>query len=341
MTILEQLQFIKAQFFKELAGVENAKTTEELKISYFGKKGKIASVMADLKNVPKEQKPLIGKTVNEIRNELTSAFEKKVSGIEQAKLDSRIAEEALDVTAPGREPRRGKEHLLLSTLDQMCEILKRYGFTIEHSLELESEFYNYESLNYPPHHPARDMQDTYYVTPDILMRSHTTSFQRRVLDEQSLPLRCATAGKCYRNETISMRSHVIFHQLDVLYVDKGVSLKDLLSLQQAFYRELFGSSVKIRVRPSYFPFVEPGVEVDISCTSCSARGCALCKLTGWLEVSGAGIVHPQILKQANVDTEKYSGFAWGSGIERIAMLLHDVKDIRLFLDNDERMLNQF
>ena len=215
------------------------------------------------------------------------------------------------------------------------------GFSIQHSPELDSEYYNYGGLNYPEDHPARDMQDTYYVSKDLLMRSHTTNVQLHLMQKYAPPLRVACPGKCYRNETISTRSHVIFHQIDVFYIDKNVTFRDLLSVKEEFYSKVFNQKVELRVRPSYFPFVEPGFEVDVRCTSCGGSGCRLCKQTGWLEVAGAGMMHPEVLRQGGLDPEVYSGFAWGGGIERVCMLKHGIQDIRLFLDNDMRFLNQF
>ena len=226
-------------------------------------------------------------------------------------------------------------------LDEVIEILVGMGFSVQESPEIESEYYNYGGLNYPPDHPARDMQDTFYITPDILLRSHTTSIQQHMMENASPPIRILSPGKCYRNETITARSHVFFHQVDVLYIDKDVTFSDLLATKEEFYTKIFKQKIELRVRPSYFPFVEPGMEVDIKCSACAGSGCALCKHTGWLEVAGAGMVHPNVLKAGGIDPEVYSGYAWGGGIERLFMLRHGISDIRLFTENDVRFLSQF
>ena len=329
------------QFENEIQAVEDTKQLEVVKIAYLGKKGSIAKLMADLRLVPDDQKKEFGKRVNDLKEHVTRVVEGLQVAIEKKELEKKLHEETVDITLPGKKPLIGKKHILMQTMDELLAILKSMGFSIQHSPELDSEYYNYGGLNYPEDHPARDMQDTYYVSKDLLMRSHTTNVQLHLMQKYAPPLRVACPGKCYRNETISTRSHVIFHQIDVFYIDKNVTFRDLLSVKEEFYSKVFNQKVELRVRPSYFPFVEPGFEVDVRCTSCGGSGCRLCKQTGWLEVAGAGMMHPEVLRQGGLDPEVYSGFAWGGGIERVCMLKHGIQDIRLFLDNDMRFLNQF
>jgi phenylalanyl-tRNA synthetase alpha chain len=256
-------------------------------------------------------------------------------------MQEQIDQEKIDISLPGRLPLLGRAHPISQTIDEMLDILISMGFSVYHSPEVESDYYNYGGLNYPEDHPARDMQDTYYLDEKTVLRSHTTSFQQRVMEAYDLPIRMACPGKCYRNEEISTRSHVLFHQIDVMYIDQGVTFGDLLSTLEEFYTKLFKEEVEIRVRASYFPFVEPGMEVDVRCTICKGTGCRVCKQSGWLEMCGAGMIHPEVLKAGGIDPDKYSGFAWGGGVERLFLMLRGVSDIRLFLENDMRFLEQF
>ena len=252
-----------------------------------------------------------------------------------------LKQEWEDISLPGRPSFIGRQHPISKMIDEVTEILIGMGFSIQSSPEIESDYCNYEALNYSSDHPARDMQDTFYITSNTLLRSHTTSIQPRIMSQTSPPFRIFSFGKCYRNETVSSRSHVLFYQVDVFYVDKGVTFSNLLATQEEFYTKIFKQEIDMRVRPSYFPFVEPGMEVDIRCTKCKGNGCFLCKHTGWIEVCGAGMVHPEVLKAGGIDPQVYSGYAWGAGIERPIMLRHGINDIRFFTENDIRFLSQF
>ena len=256
-------------------------------------------------------------------------------------MEAKLQNETIDISLPGKQRQVGSYHPISQMLDKVLDVLIGMGFSVFIAPEIESDFYNYGGLNYPEDHPARDMQDTYYLDKSTLLRSHTTSFQQHVLEKYSPPIRMACPGKCFRNETVSSRSHVIFHQCDVMYIDKNVTFADLISTQKEFYKLLFGRDVELRMRASYFPFVEPGMEVDLKCLLCDGKGCKLCKHSGWLEVCGAGMIHPEVLKQGGLDPEVYSGFAWGGGIERVFLLMHEIDDIRLFMENDLRFLKQF
>jgi phenylalanyl-tRNA synthetase alpha chain len=297
--------------------------------------------MKSLKECSKEERPLLGKSINNLKEEIETSLDFRYRALSQKELETRLSQEKVDVTLPGRVRFSGRKHPLTQMLDEVIEILIGMGFSVEYSPELETEYYNYGGLNYPPDHPARDMQDTFYVTENVLLRSHTTCIQQHIMENQKPPIRILCPGKCYRNETITSRSHVLFHQVDVLYIDKRVTFSDLLATKEEFYTKIFNRKIEIRVRPSYFPFVEPGMEVDIRCMTCEGRGCPLCKHTGWLEVCGAGMVHPNVLMAGGVDPEVYSGYAWGGGVERLYMLRHGIQDIRLFTENDMRFLSQF
>ncbi len=337
----ERIEDLRQSFKNEIEEIEKVKDLEALRIKYLGKKSPIQALMQDLRSCSQEERPEMGKLINTLKQEVSQEIETYHQNLKEKELSFRLTQEKVDVTLPGRQPFLGKEHPLSQMEDEVIDILIGMGFSVQECPEIETEYYNYGGLNYPPDHPARDMQDTFYITPDILLRSHTTSIQQHMMENSAPPIRILAAGKCYRNETITARSHVFFHQVDTLYIDKGVTFADLLATKEEFYTKVFKQKVELRVRPSYFPFVEPGMEVDIKCTSCAGSGCQLCKHTGWLEVAGAGMVHPNVLKAGGVDPEVYSGYAWGGGLERLFMLRHGISDIRLFTENDTRFLSQF
>ncbi|MCP5506564.1 MAG: phenylalanine--tRNA ligase subunit alpha [Chlamydiales bacterium] len=337
----KRIDDLKEAFQQELKSAQKTGELEKLRVKYLGRKSPIQALMLDLRSCTPEERPEMGKLINTLKQDVSSELTSHFEALEAKELNLRLAEEKVDVTLPGRKQCLGRKHPLSQMLDEVMEILIGMGFSVQQSPEIESEYYNYGGLNYPPDHPARDMQDTFYITPDILLRSHTTSIQQHMMENAVPPIRILSAGKCYRNETITARSHVFFHQVDVLYIDKDVTFSDLLATKEEFYTKIFKQKIELRVRPSYFPFVEPGMEVDIKCTSCAGSGCGLCKHTGWLEVAGAGMVHPNVLKAGGIDSEVYSGYAWGGGIERLFMLRHGISDIRLFTENDTRFLSQF
>lgn len=337
----QKIEDLKQAFQSEIEKIQQTKELEVLRIKYLGKKSPIQALMQDLRTCSPEERPEMGKLINTLKQDVSAQIDTHFKALEAQELLSRLSEEKVDVTLPGRRKILGKKHPLSQMLDEVIEILVGMGFSVQESPEIETEYYNYGGLNYPPDHPARDMQDTFYITPDILLRSHTTSIQQHMMENNAPPIRVLSPGKCYRNETITARSHVFFHQVDVLYIDKDVTFSDLLATKEEFYTKIFKQKIELRVRPSYFPFVEPGMEVDIKCTACGGSGCPLCKHTGWLEVAGAGMVHPNVLKAGGVDPEVYTGYAWGGGIERLFMLRHGISDIRLFTENDLRFLSQF
>ncbi len=332
---------IREQFVHEMEGVRTSADLDAIKIKFLGKKGPLQNLMKNLKDVPPEQKPHAGKSINELKEFMTNVceeLEKKLIAQEEVR---QLAEEAIDITLPGRKDFIGRKHPLTQAMDQIITILEGMGFSVQHGPEIDNDYYNFEVLNFPPEHPARDMQDTFYIAPHILLRTHTSNIQARVMESNKPPIRIIAPGKAYRNETITARSHVFFHQVEAVYVDKHVTFSDLLSTMDEFLKKLFKRDIETRYRPSYFPFVEPGMEVDITCLVCQGKGCQLCKQSGWVEVAGAGMIHPEVLLNGGIDPEQYSGFAWGMGLERLVMMLRGIKDIRLFTENDLRFLKQF
>lgn len=328
-------------FEEDFLQARSSADVESLKVKYLGKKGPIQDLMKFLKEVAPEERPLVGKWINELKSKISEKLEAYQAELIQKEESKRLIEEKIDVTLPGRRHFSGKKHPLTQGLDEAIDILIGMGFSVQYGPDIETDYYNFEALNFPPDHPARDMQDTFYISPNYLLRTHTSNIQVRIMESQRPPIRIITPGKAYRNEAVSARSHVFFHQIDAFYLDKGVTFADLMATLDQFLKKLFSPTVSTRYRPSYFPFVEPGIEVDVSCMACEGKGCHLCKHTGWLEVAGAGMVHPEVLKNGGIDPEVYSGFAWGFGLERLVMLKYGIPDIRLFTENDQRFLSQF
>jgi phenylalanyl-tRNA synthetase alpha chain len=339
--VQEKVSSLRKQFQSDLKNVQHSKEVEQLKVKYLGKKGPVQDLMQHLRDAPADQRPMVGQQINELKEEIGHLCEQALTSFSQVEQAKRLDVEKIDVTLPGRRHYLGREHPITKTMEEVISILSGMGFSVQYGPDIDSDYYNYEGLNFPPDHPARDMQDTFYITKDMLLRSHTSNTQLRVMESHKPPIRVIAPGTVYRNETISSRSHVFFHQVEGLYIDKNVSFADLFSTMQELWNKLFNAKVKTRFRPSYFPFTEPGLEVDIACTSCAGKGCRLCKQSGWLEVCGAGMVHPEVLKNGGIDPEHYSGYAWGMGIERLAMLRYGIKDIRQFTENDLRFLEQF
>ncbi len=332
---------IREEFQKELEKVQSAADLEQIKVRFLGKKGPVQALMQDLKNATSEERPLLGQEINQLKTELTDHIETRQAVLINKEEKESLGKESLDITLPGRRRRLGNKHIITQTLDRVIEILKGMGFSVQYGPDIDNDFYNFESLNFPADHPARDMQDTFYLSDDMLLRTQTSNVQVRIMEMEAPPIRVISPGKCFRNETITSRHHVFFHQIEAFYIDKDVTFSDLLSTLDEFLEQLFHKEIETLYRPSYFPFVEPGLEVDIRCTSCHGTGCPLCKHTGWLEVAGAGMIHPNVLKNGGIDPEIYSGFAWGFGIERLAQIKYNIQDIRLYTENDVRFLSQF
>lgn len=332
---------IRESFLRDLKEVLRSKDVEDLRIKYLGKKGFLSAFMRNLKDAQEEDRPLLGKLINDLKEEITSHVENSLKRLSLSEQERMFAKETIDVGLPGRVAFLGKNHPVTMMIDELLGIFSSMGFSVQYGPDLESDFYNFEGLNFPKDHPARDMQDSFYVSPSMLLRTHTSNVQVRVMQTHTPPIRIVAPGRCFRNENISARSHVMFHQIEAVYIDKGVSFSDLMVTTEEFLVKFFKKEVKTRFRPSYFPFVEPGMEVDIRCTQCAGQGCRLCKHSGWLEILGSGMIHPNVLKSGGVDPEIYSGYAWGLGIERMALLRYEIPDIRLLTENDMRFLEQF
>lgn len=336
----EQIGELRSHFMSELKEANHSKDLENLKTKYLGKKGPIQTLMVSLKNCTAEERPQFGKIINDLKEELLSHCDHSLARLKNEELNAQLESEWIDATLPGRKAHLGKLHPITQAMNRIVDILIGMGFSVQLGPDVDSDYYNFEGLNFAPDHPARDMQDTFYLNTDKLLRTHTSNVQVHAMEKHAPPIRIIAPGRCFRNEDISARSHVFFHQVEGFYIDRHVTFADLFSTMDEFLSKLLGEEVETRYRPSYFPFVEPGLEVDVRCISCKGSGCRICKHTGWLEILGAGMVHPEVLKKGGIDPEEYSGYAWGMGIERLTMLLNDIRDIRLFTENDLRFLEQ-
>ncbi len=325
----------------EISAVNPASLTEldEIRIRYISKKGSISQLFNDFKEVAPELKKEVGKALNDLKDFALERINTLRESFEAAALEG----SDLDLTCPGEPMRLGTRHPLAIVKNKITHIFGRIGFNVYEGPEIEDDWHNFSALNFPPNHPARDMQDTFFIekNPDVLLRTHTSSVQIRVMERTQPPIRAIFPGRVFRNEAISARSHCIFHQVEGLYVDENVSFADLKQTLLYFAKELFGEDSRIRLRPSFFPFTEPSAEMDVSCSICNGEGCNVCKYTGWLEILGCGMVDPNVLEACHIDSHKYTGFAFGMGIERIAMLLYGIRDIRHYFENDVRFLRQF
>jgi phenylalanyl-tRNA synthetase alpha chain len=339
---MEQIVQQIEQYKQEMQAFEatTPDQVEAFRIKYLGTKGLVKTVMGEMKNVPNEQKKAFGQILNEFKEFAEARYN---SLKEQAGEQSGGGDQQRDITLPGEVFSVGTRHPLNIVRNQIVSIFGRLGFAVAEGPEIEDDWHNFGAMNLPEDHPARDMQDTFYISqnPDWLLRTHTSSVQARVMETQKPPIRVICPGRVYRNETISARAHCFFHQVEGLYIDENVSFADLKQTLYFFVQELFGQHVKVRFRPSYFPFTEPSAEMDISCQICGGDGCNICKHTGWVEILGSGMVHPKVLENFGIDSNKYTGFAFGMGIERITQLKYQVNDLRLYSQNDVRFLKQF
>ncbi len=319
-----------------------AADVEQMRIKILGKKGELNALMEEFKSVAPEMKRELGQRINALKN---FATERINAAREEVEASAGNAESSSidDMSRPGSADILGTRHPISLVKNRIVEVFSRLGYTVADGPEIEDDWHVFSALNFPPEHPARDMQDTFFIqqNPDILLRTHTSSIQVRVMEQQKPPLRVICPGRVFRNEAISYRAHCIFHQIEGLYIDEGVSFADMKQSILYFAKEIFGESATIRMRPSYFPFTEPSAEVDVSCVLCGGKGCNVCKGSGWLEIMGCGMVDPNVLESNGIDSKKYSGFAFGMGVERIAMLLYGVRDLRLYFENDVRFLRQF
>jgi phenylalanyl-tRNA synthetase alpha chain len=311
---------------------------EQFRIQFLGTKGSVKDLMGVMKDVPNDKKKEVGQLVNEVK----LLAEEKYNALKENNTTTTV-ENNIDVSLPANAARAGSRHPISIVRNQIVSIFSRLGFSVAEGPEIEDDWHNFTALNLPENHPARDMQDTFYINqnPDWMLRTHTSSVQVREMEKGVLPIRIICPGRVYRNETISARAHCFFHQVEGLYIDENVSFADLKQTLYFFVKEMFGEDVKVRFRPSYFPFTEPSAEMDISCLICAGKGCNVCKQSGWVEILGCGMVHPNLLDNCKIDSNKYTGFAFGMGVERITMLKYQIKDLRLFSENDVRFLSQF
>ena len=338
----ETLSRIKAEALEAIASPETDDAAlEVLRIKYLGKKGELTAVLRGMGQLSPEERPIVGQIANEVRAEIEAAITEKKASLADAALDAKLIAEKLDVTVPGKKSRVGHRHPLTLVQRDMEDIFIGMGFSIAEGPEVEYDYYNFQALNIPENHPARDTQDTFYITDKILLRSQTSPVQARTMEVQKPPIRIISPGRVYRSDAMDATHSPLFHQMEGLVVDKGITMGDLKGMLETFAKQEIGEETKVRFRPHHFPFTEPSAEVDISCFMCGGKGGRLCKGEGWIEILGAGMVHPNVLRNCGIDPEVYSGFAFGMGVERIAMLKYHVDDIRHFYENDVRFIEQF
>ncbi len=335
-----EIDSIKNLASEEINKADSLKALQAIKVKYLGKKGLLTEKLKAISSVPKEERRDYGRVINETKSHLEELFEKLESSFTTKELNDKLSNERIDVTIPGSYTPFGHLHPVTQVLDEIIGIFTSLGFSVEEGPEIENDFYNFEALNMPQDHPARDMQDTFYITDDVVLRTHTSPVQIRVMEKNDPPLRVIAPGKVYRCDADV--SHIpMFHQLEGFMVDKNIRMSDLKGVLELFIHRVFGPQTKVRLRPSFFPFTEPSAEIDISCVMCKGKGCNVCSTTGWIEILGAGMINPKVYEKAGYDPDKYTGFAFGMGIERVAMLKYSIDDVRLFPENDKRFLKQF
>ncbi|HBY56956.1 MAG TPA: phenylalanine--tRNA ligase subunit alpha [Candidatus Atribacteria bacterium] len=337
----EKIHKIKEEFISKSEIANNIKDIEKLRIEYLGRKGVLTLLLRMLGTLSSEERPKIGQLLNQTKREIEDFLKTRIKEIEKAERDKRLQEESIDVTLPGRRLDRGNLHPITLVLKKIEEIFFSLGFKLEEGPEVELDYYNFEALNIPKDHPARDDQDSFYINREILLRTHTSPVEIRVMEKQQPPVRMIAIGRCYRRDAADSTHSPMFHQIEGLAVDEDITFGDLKGVLTVFVHRMFGEDRKVRFRPGYFPFTEPSAEVDVSCLLCQGKGCRACGYTGWLEIMGSGMTDPAVFQMVGYDSEKYSGFAFGMGAERIAMLKYGINDIRLFFENDLRFLKQF
>ena len=337
----DQLNTIKLEAEKKLNEVKTAAELENLRLQYLGKKGELTAVLRGMGALTPEERPVIGQLANEVRSFVENKLEEAVQNLQKKEQGMKLEKEAIDVTIPGKRRMIGKKHPLSIVLDEIKDVFTSMGYEIAEGPEVELDYYNFEALNIPAGHPARDTQDTFYINDNILLRTQTSPVQIRVMENRKPPIKIICPGRVYRSDAVDATHSPIFHQVEGLVVDRGVTMGDLVGTLQLFARNLFGENTKIRLRPHHFPFTEPSAEVDVSCWSCGGKGCRVCKNEGWIEILGAGMVHPKVLGTCGIDSTIYSGFAFGLGAERTTMGRFNIDDLRLLYENDVRFLKQF
>ena len=337
----EKLLAIKEAAFNEISTAENSTTLEEIRVKYLGKKGELTTILRGMGSLSPEERPVVGKLVNEAKNEVEAKLEEAVTKIKEKEKNAKLASEVIDISLPGKKQVIGKRHPLDLTLERMKEIFISMGFSIEDGPEVELDHYNFEALNIPKDHPARSEQDTFYINDNIVLRTQTSPIQIRTMESQEPPIKMISPGKVYRSDAVDATHSPIFYQMEGLVIDKGVTFADLKGTLELFAKKMFGDKVVTKFRPHHFPFTEPSAEMDATCFVCEGKGCRVCKGSGWIEILGCGMVHPNVLRNCGIDPEVYSGFAFGFGVDRMVMLKYGIDDIRALYESDMRFLNQF
>lgn len=337
----EQLNNIRVQAENELSAAQTIQELENIRVKFLGKKGELTSVLRGMGALSAEERPIIGQIANQVRETLENRIEELKKELQNKERELKLSQEVIDVTVPGKRRGLGKKHPLTIVMDEIKEVFIGMGYEIAEGPEVEKDYYNFEALNIPKNHPARDVQDTFYINENILLRTQTSPVQIRVMENKKPPIKIICPGRVYRSDAVDATHSPIFHQVEGLVVDKGVTMGDLVGTLRLFAKSLFGEKTDIRLRPHHFPFTEPSAEVDVSCWACGGKGCRVCKNEGWIEILGAGMVHPKVLEVCGIDPEVYSGFAFGLGVERTAMGRFNIDDLRLLYENDIRFLKQF
>ena len=337
----QQLEQIKTAALEAIAQAQNSADCENVRVKYLGKKGELTAILKMMGGLSPEERPIMGQLVNTAKAEVDAALSKKVSEMQAQAEERKLKEETIDITMPAKTAKTGKLHPLNTVLNDMIDIFQSMGFDVVDGPEVETDHYNFECLNVPADHPARDMQDTFYLAENILLRTQTSAAQVRTMETRKPPIRVICPGRVFRADEVDATHSPVFHQIEGLVVDKGVTMCDLKGVLEQFAHEIYGPDTKVKFRPSFFPFTEPSVEVDVSCSECGGKGCRVCKGAGWIEILGAGMVHPNVLRSCGIDPEEYSGFAFGIGLDRLTTTRYKISDIRLLFENDKRFLDQF
>ncbi|WP_373899038.1 phenylalanine--tRNA ligase subunit alpha [Haloimpatiens sp. FM7315] len=337
----EKLELIKQNALEELKKIATKEDMESIRVKYLGKKGELTSILRGMGALSKEERPIVGKLANEIRENLENIIGETLDKIKNKEKELRLQKEVIDISMPGKKQIVGKRHPLDLTLENINDIFISMGFSIEEGPEVEKDYYNFEALNIPKDHPARGEQDTFYINDNVVLRTQTSPIQIRTMEKEKPPIKMIAPGKVYRSDELDATHSPIFYQIEGLVVDKGITFSDLKGTLQTFFKKMFGDNMEIKFRPHHFPFTEPSAEVDVTCFVCGGKGCKVCKNSGWIEMLGCGMVHPDVLRNCGIDPEVYSGFAFGFGLDRIVMLKYGIDDIRFLYESDMRFLNQF
>lgn len=337
----QRLEEIRARAKEALSEATDGKSVDEIRVRFLGKKGELTAILKQMGQLSADERPKMGQLANEIRADIESSVCESISQMKQKAQQLRLKKETLDISISGKEPQIGSLHPINSALEDLIDIFRSMGFDVVDGPEVETDYYNFEALNVPKDHPARDMQDTFYLAENLLLRSQTSGTQVRTMESRKPPIRMICPGRVYRSDDVDATHSPVFHQVEGLVVDKGITMCDLKGTLEQMAREIYGKDTKVKFRPSFFPFTEPSVEVDVSCSECGGKGCRVCKGAGWIEILGAGMVHPRVLAGCGIDPEVYSGFAFGIGLDRLTTTRHKISDIRLLFENDLRFLKQF